>query len=80
MYKGREIRHYSGFPNNKILACKATTGTDSNFYAATDKIQDVENFIIEKLRPEGEHYFLKALFKMDANFSIDSECVYYTGS
>lgn len=79
-YAGREIRHYDGFPANKILACKATTGTDSNLYAATDKIQDVENFVIKKLRPEGEHYFLKALFKMDANFSIDSECVYYVGS
>lgn len=79
-YAGREIRHYSGFPANKILACKSTTGTDSNLYAATDKIQDTENFIIEKLRPEGEHYFLKALFKMDANFSIDSESVYYVGA
>jgi len=79
-FAGREIRHYSGFPNNKILVCKSTTGTDSNLYAATDKINDVENFIIEKLRPEGEHYFLKALFKMDANFSIDSESVYYVGS
>lgn len=79
-YAGREIRHYAGFPANKILACKASTSTDSNLYAATDKINDVENFIIEKLRPEGEHYFLKALFKMDANFSIDSESVYYVGA
>ena len=80
IYKGREIRAYAGFPANKIIACKATTGTDSNLYAATDKINDVENFMIEKLRPEGEHYFLKALFKLDANFSIDSESVYYVGS
>lgn len=80
MFAGREIRYYSGFPANKIIVAKATTGTDSNFYAATDKINDVENFIIEKLRPEGEFYFLKALFKLDANFSIDSESVYYAGS
>lgn len=79
-FAGREVRYYSGFPANKIIIAKATTGTDSNFYAATDKINDVENFIIEKLRPEGEFYFLKALFKMDANFSIDSESVYYAGS
>lgn len=79
-FAGREIRHYSGFPANKILVAKATTGPDSNLYAATDKINDVENFIIEKLRPEGEHYFLKALFKLDANFSLDSETVYYAGS
>lgn len=80
VFKGREIRHYSGFPANKILACKATTGTDSNLYLATDKVKDAENLVIAKLRPEGEHYFLKALFKMDANFSIDSESVYYVGS
>lgn len=79
-FAGREIRHYSGFPNNKVLVCKATTGTDSNLYMATDKVRDVENFKIERLRPEGEHFFLKALFKMDANFSIDSESVYYVGS
>jgi hypothetical protein len=79
-YGGREIRYYSQAPANKILVAKATTGTDSNFYAAVDKQNDMENFIIEKLRPEGEFYFLKALFKMDANFSIDSESVYYAGS
>jgi hypothetical protein len=79
-YGGRDIRFYSGFPADVVLVAKATTGPDSNFYAATEKINDVENFIIEKLRPEGEHYFLKALFKLDANFSLDSETVYYVGS
>ena len=79
-FAGREIRHYSGFPNNVILVCKASTGQDSNLYLATDKVRDVENLVIAKLRPEGELYFLKALFKMDANFSIDSESVYYIGS
>ena len=79
-YGGKEIRYYSQAPANKILGCVATTGTDSNFYAACDKSNDMENFIIEKLRPEGEHYFMKALFKMDAGFSIDSESLYYAGS
>lgn len=79
-YGTKEIRHYSQFPANVILGCKSTTGTDSNLYAAVDKVNDVENLVIEKLRPEGEHYFLKALFKMDANFSIDSESIYYAGS
>lgn len=79
-FAGREIRFYSGFPANTILICKATSGLDSNLYAATDKITDSENFIIEKLRPEGEHYFLKALFKLDVNYSIISESVLYVGS
>ena len=79
-FAGREIRHYSGFPNNVVLVCKASTGQDSNLYLATDKVRDTENLVIAKLRPEGEHYFLKALFKMDTAFSIDSESVYYIGS
>lgn len=79
-FAGREIRHYSGFPTNKILVCKANTSTSSNLYLATDKVRDSENLVIAKLRPEGEHYFLKALFKMDTAFSIDSESVYYVGS
>jgi hypothetical protein len=79
-FAGREIRHYAGFPANVVLACKATTGTDSNLYLATDKVRDTENLVIAKLRPEGEHFFLKALFKMDTAFSIDSESVYYIGS
>lgn len=79
-YAGREIRHYSGFPANVIIACKASTGPDSNLYAGVDAIGDLENFKIERLRPEGELFFLKALFKMDVNFSIDSESVYYVGS
>ena len=74
------IRHYSQFGSNKVLGCISTNGTDSCLYAAVDKVRDVENLIIEKLRPEGEHYFLKALLKMDVNFSIDSESVFYAGS
>ncbi len=75
-----KIKHYSQFPANQILGCVSTNGQDSCLYTAVDKSRDVENLIIEKLRPEGEHFFLKALFKMDANFSLDSESVYYIGS
>ncbi len=75
-----KIKHYSQFPANAILGCIATNGQDSCLYAAVDKVRDVENFKIERLRPEGEHFFLKALFKMDANFSLDAESVYYLGS
>lgn len=79
-YGGREIRYYNGFPANKILVCVANTGTESNLYAAVDKVKDIESFKIERLRPEGEHFFLKALFKMDVNFRLDAESVYYAGS
>jgi hypothetical protein len=77
---GREIRFYSGFPANTILVARGTSGQDSHLYAATEKVQDAENFKIERLRPEGEHFFLLAKFKFDANYSLDSETVLYRGS
>lgn len=80
MYGEVKIRHYSQFPANTILGAVATNGTDSQFYAAVDKQRDVENFKIERLRPEGELFFLLAKFKMDANTSNDSETVLYVGS
>lgn len=80
IHNGREIRYYSGFPANQVLVAKANSGTESQLYAAVDKVNDSENFKIEKLRPEGELYFFKVLFKMDANFRLDSETVFYAGS
>ena len=80
MYGGKEIRHYSQMTANKIIGCIATTGQDSCMYAATEKSNDMDNFKIERLRPEGEHFFLLAKFKMDAAFSLDSESIYYAGS
>lgn len=80
MFGDVKIRHYAQFPANKILGCVATQGTDSNLYCAVDKKNDVENFVIVKMETYGELYAMKALFKMDANFSLDSESVYYVGS
>lgn len=80
VYGTKKLRHYSQFPANKIIGCLSTTGTDSCLYAATEKSNDMDNFKIERLRPEGEHFFLLAKFKFDANFSLDSESIYYAGS
>jgi hypothetical protein len=80
VFKGRKIKHYAGFGANKVLVARGTPGQDSHLYAATEGSKDIENFQIEKLRPEGELYFLKALFKFDANYSLDSETVYYAGA
>jgi hypothetical protein len=80
VFKGRKIKHYSGFGANKVLVARGTSSQDSHLYGATENSRDLENFQIEKLRPEGELYFLKALFKFDANYSLDSETVYYAGA
>jgi hypothetical protein len=79
-YGGKKIVYYSQFPTNVIIGCVANTGTESNFYAAVDKVNDMDNFKIERLRPEGELFFLLAKFKMAVGFRLDSESVYYIGS
>jgi hypothetical protein len=80
VYGDVKIRHYSQFPANTVIGAISTSGQDSAFYAAVDKGRDSENFKIERLRPEGEHFFLLAKFKMDVNYSLDAETVYYLGS
>lgn len=79
-YGGKKIVYYSQFPTNVIIACVANTGTESNFYGAVDKVNDMDNFKIERLRPEGELFFLLAKFKMAVGFRLDSESIYYIGS
>jgi hypothetical protein len=77
IYKGREIRYYSGFPENYVLACKASTTPDSALMAAVDMVNDPENIKIERWRPEGEEFFIKVLFKMAVNYPFSQELILY---
>ncbi len=77
LYKGREIRYYSGFPENYILACKASSTPDSALMAAVDMVNDPENIKIERWRPEGEEFFIKVLFKMAVNYPFSQELILY---
>lgn len=77
LFNGRKIKHYSGFPNNYILAAKASASIDSSLHAGVNASNDPENIQIEKWRPEGDIYFLKATFSLAVNFPFASEMVLY---
>jgi len=75
-YKGREIRSYSRFPNANIMAAKASTSVlSTNLHAAVNMADDQENLKIERFRPEGDNYFIKASFMMDVNYGFSEEIV-----
>ena len=77
IHKGREIRYYSGFPANYVLACKASSSASSSLMAAVDMVNDPENIKIERWRPEGEEFFIKVLFKMAVNYPFSQEIILF---
>jgi len=77
MFGGRQIRFYSGLPENYILAGKGTAGRDSNFWAGVDVMGDESNIKIERYRPESELFIVKALFKYGVQIANDEEVVVY---
>jgi len=79
-FKGIPIQNYSGFPNNYVLICKSGRTTNTSLHAAVNASNDPENLLIEKWRPEGDIYFLKATFSMAVNFPFASEMVLYQPS
>lgn len=80
LFRGLEIRDYSGFPDNTILACVTNMSYGStNLYAGVDMKNDSDSLKMERLRPEGELFFVKALFKMAVNAAWTQESVLYQG-
>lgn len=80
-FKTRKIRTYSGFPKNFILAAKASTNPlSTNLHLGVNMTNDPENLKIERYRPEGDLYFIKANFMMDANYAFGQEIVIYRPS
>lgn len=76
-FKGMPIKHYSTFPTNRILFAKASNSADSNLMAGMNKNSDVDNIKIERHRPEGDIYFIKANFSLDVNYGFGEELVLY---
>lgn len=78
IFKGREIRTYSGFPANHVMIAKADTNpVNTNLHMGVNMASDTENLKLERWRPEGDLYFLKAAFMMDVNYGISEEVVLY---
>jgi hypothetical protein len=80
-YKGRKIINYTGFPSNFMLMGKASTNpVITHFHMAMNAENDPENLKIERWRPEGDLYFIKANMSMDVNVSFPEEMVLYRPS
>lgn len=74
IFDNRDILTFTGFPANYILAVK--TGADeavSGLHAAVNAEDDMKNLLIEKYRPEGDLYFIKATFSLDVNYDFSEE-------
>ena len=76
-FKGMPIKHYSTFPTNRILFAKASNSQSSNLVAGMNANSDVDNIKIERYRPEGDIYFIKANFSLDVNYGFGEELVLY---
>jgi hypothetical protein len=76
-FKGMTIKHYSTFPNNFILFAKGTNSPNSNLVSGMNAASDVDNIKIERWRPEGETYFIKANFSLDVNYGFSEELFIY---
>lgn len=77
-FKNRKIINYSGLPANFILAAKADTNPlNAHLHVAVNMTSDPDNLKIERFRPEGDQFFLKASFEMDVNYSFAEELVLY---
>jgi hypothetical protein len=79
-FKGMPIKHYSTFPTNRILFAKASNSQSSNLVAGMNANSDVDNIKIERYRPEGDIYFIKANFSLDVNYGFGEELVLYNPS
>lgn len=78
IFKGMEIVPYSGFPANYVMAAKADTNPlNTNLHLAVNMTSDTDNLKLERYRPEGDLYFLKAAFMMDANYGFSEEVILY---
>ena len=79
-FGGRKIKFYSGFPANHIMVAKGNTNpSSSNLRMGVNLTNDFDNLVIEKWRPEGDIWFLKAALQMDVNYAFGQEIVLYAG-
>lgn len=80
-FKNRKIVNYNGFPNNFILCARAGSNPlNSHLHMAVNMTSDPDDLKIERFRPEGDQFFLKAQFEFDVNYSFSEEIVLYKPS
>lgn len=75
-FKGRSVVKIADFPDNTILVAKGLATPESNLWIGMNSLAD-EGLQIQKLRPEGERWYMKMLVKADVQIGWTSEVVYY---
>lgn len=82
IFLSKRIDHMTSIPANTVIACKGTSGQDSNlifgFYATPDA--ELGAPIIDKVANNSRSMFVRVDFKIDANYRAGSEIVLYQGS
>lgn len=77
IFKDTKIVPLSGMTPNNILAGRFSGGIDSIAHAAVNAEDDAENLVIQKFRPEGDLYFIKATFSLAVNYAFSEELFMY---
>lgn len=77
IFKDTKIVPLSGMPANYVLAGRFSGGIDSIGQAAVNASDDPDNLVIQKFRPEGDLYFIKATFSLAVNYSFAEELFLY---
>lgn len=74
IFQNRKILTFTGFPSDYILAGRMTSSAaTSNLHAAVNAENDADALTIQKWRPEGDVYFIKATFSLDVNYGFGEE-------
>lgn len=77
-YKGKNIVSLVGMPDNCIFATHSSAGRDTNLFLGVDWDQNVVDPLkIDRVAPNSELFFVKALMKADTQIAWGEQAVLY---
>ena len=76
-FKGYEIVPVAGMPDDTIIFCEATPGTDSNLYIGMNSTED-NNLQLMRLQNNSELFFIKGLMKYDVQYAFSEQVFLFT--
>jgi hypothetical protein len=75
-YKGISIEVLSRWPEGLFVSTPVGLGSNSNLWAAVNFADDTEAIKIDRVKNDGELYFIKLLFKVDTQIAQGEELVW----
>jgi hypothetical protein len=76
-YKGFDVVAVAGMPDDSILFTDVSPGIDGNLWWGINSVTD-ENFIMDKVLPSSERWFLKMLFKGGTAYPLSDKIFLHT--